>query len=183
MKRVFLLKIIIIMSFFISSTAYAGDMPLSNLSGKQIASLLNSAEMQSKLSRNYGRLYNFSFKEYKNGKNIYSAVVDGGTPFNGTFIFEEDTNGRLYDIACVYNINDIGMQEKCMRIIAFYLACAGIDSKTISSISNNIKYDKNVGGSQVYVPSLRGFLTMAGGVRPELPNSIVIGFGLESRHF
>ena len=183
MKRVFLLNIIIIMSFFISSTAYAGDMPLTNLSGKQIASLLNSAEIQSKLSKNFGRLYNFSFKEYKNGKNIYSAVVDGGTPFNGTFIFEEDTNGRLYDIACIYNINDIGMQEKCMSIIAFYLTCAGVDTKTISSILNNIQFSNNVAGSQVYVPSLGGFLTMAGGVKTELPNNIVIGFGVERRHF
>ncbi|MBE6073613.1 MAG: hypothetical protein E7202_03545 [Selenomonas ruminantium] len=183
MKRIFLLNFLIIMSAFICNTVYAGDMPLSNQSGRQIASLLNSVEIQSKLSRKLGRLSNYSFMKSENGKNVYKAVIDGGTPVNGTFIFEEDMNGRLYDIACIYNINDIGMRDKCMGIIAFYLACAGVDIKTISSLVDNLKFSNKVAGSQVYVPSLGGFLTMAGGLMPELPQNIVMGFSLTSYRF
>lgn len=183
MKRIFFFKIIILMSLFIFSTAYAGDMPLTNQSSKQIAVLLNSAEIQSKLGRNFGRLSDFSFMDSKNGRTVYKAIVEGGNLFNGAFIFEEDTYGRLYDIACIYNINDIGMRDKCMRIIAFYLTIAGIDDKTISNISKNLKFSTNVAGSQVYVPSLGGFLTMAGGIKPEFPSNIVVGFSLSSYRF
>ena len=171
------------MSFFICSTAYASDMPLTNLSGKQIASLLNSAEMQSKLSRNFGRLSDFKFLEYKNGRNVYTATIEGGTLVNGHFFIKEDTNGKLYDIACIYNMNDVGMQKKCINIISFYLVCAGIDDKIASNILTNIKFGYNDAISQVYVPSLGGFLTMVGGVKRELPDHMLLVFSVESRHF
>ncbi len=176
-------NILLLLIFLSFNNAFAKQLPLTNHSAWHIASLLNSPQDQTIAGKNSkAKLEPLTplVLVKRDNNYVYKAYVNGGSEYNGKMIFVEDFNGRLYDIACIYDKGDKEIVSKSMGVIEFYLMNIGVDDKTVRSVMDNLKNKEGVRVSQVWTPVLDGFLTCHVGSVKDSPNKIMLVINLYS---
>ena len=159
-KKIFigLIFLLLIMPNYIS----AKEIPISHNNCRYLVNVLNQTDIYPvKLSQPQ-----FFRVSPNNQKHQYISVVNGGNTKNGLFIFEEDSNGKLYSVACTFNMNDNTMADNVTIAQLFFLNSIGVGEADINRLLSSVKANSNfssgnnITAGKVWANSIGGYVAM-----------------------